>query len=539
MSVDAVASVVSESSSSLTLALAGSHGLTAVATENQTAKRKVHVLSYVRNGYPRTATISAAVHGLRDAGFIEIVRDRTGSTKRGAASSEYILTNPDTREPIKLTPKNSNILGPLRLPYFTISTCLLTSTAHWSLTQMTGPEFRLYVAMLWIANRERSHRFERTNAELYRSADLISTTFKKALDGLRHHGLISFIGSEPRMAFAVDLCDPFTGEPMHSPDGDDANDPANYFTTDANGVSRRFTWNSGTDAQWAQTVRESIPDSEPVVMQRNGDITIRCPFHNDTNPSCSVSLHLRLFRCFGCDETGTLTKLLSVLTGSKASGIQRIARATGQTVAFHQPDSTAIAKYDYRDTNGNLKKRVLRFPDDENGGKVISQRRWTKDGWVPGIKGLGPLLYNAHRIITAGTVVIVEGEKDADSITKLHLGGYGGETIGVTSGSSGSWHRKLAKQLRHKVVIVMPDNDAPGEAYAEAVRASLDAENIKYKTVSFAGTGTKDVTEYLENGHTAEELVQLIDSDWVGMPDGTHPATPNELRREDSEFIPA
>jgi hypothetical protein len=85
----------------------------------------------------------------------------------------------------------------------------------------------------------------------------------------------------------------------------------------------------------------------------------------------------------------------------------------------------------------------------------------------------------------------------------------------------------------------MPDNDAPGEAYAEAVRASLDAENIKYKTVSFAGTGTKDVTEYLENGHTAEELVQLIDSDWVGMPDGTHPATPNELRREDSEFIPA
>jgi 5S rRNA maturation endonuclease (ribonuclease M5) len=59
----------------------------------------------------------------------------------------------------------------------------------------------------------------------------------------------------------------------------------------------------------------------------------------------------------------------------------------------------------------------------------------------------------------------------------LHLGGYGGETIGVTSGGKGSWHPKLAKQLRDKRVIVMPDNDAPGEAYAEAVRASLDAEN--------------------------------------------------------------
>ncbi len=149
------------------------------------------------------------------------------------------------------------------------------------------------------------------------------------------------------------------------------------------------------------------------------------------------------------------------------------------------------------------------------------------------------MLYNTQRIGTAGTVVIVEGEKDADSITNLQFGGYGGETIGVTSGASGSWHRKLAKQLRQKVVIIMRDNDAPGEAYAEAVRASLDAENIKYKTVSFAGTGAKDVTEYLMNGHTAEELVQLIDSDWVTMPEGTHPAVPNELRHEEYDFVPA
>ena len=42
------------------------------------------------------------------------------------------------------------------------------------------------------------------------------------------------------------------------------------------------------------------------------------------------------------------------------------------------------------------------------------------------------------------------------------------------------------------------------------LRASLGAENIRYKTVSFAGTGAKDVTEYLMDGYTAEELVQLI-----------------------------
>lgn len=182
---------------------------------------------------------------------------------------------------------------------------------------------------------------------------------------------------------------------------------------------------------------------------------------------------------------------------------------------------------------------MLRLPDDEQGKKQFIQRKWTENGWVPGVKGVGPVLYNAQRIGIAGTVVIVEGEKDADSITNLHLGGFGGETIGVTSGGSRSWHAKLAKQLRHKVVIVMPDNDAPGEAYAEAVRASLNAEHIKYKTVSFAGTGAKDVTEYLSNRHTTEELVRLIDSDWVRMPEETHPAISNELRREENDFIPA
>jgi hypothetical protein len=59
------------------------------------------------------------------------------------------------------------------------------------------------------------------------------------------------------------------------------------------------------------------------------------------------------------------------------------------------------------------------------------------------------------------------------------------------------------------------------EAYGEAVRTSLHAESIGYKTVSFADTGAKDATEYLENDHTAEELVQLINSDWVRMPRGT------------------
>jgi 5S rRNA maturation endonuclease (ribonuclease M5) len=470
-----------------------------------------------RTGYTRAATISEAVQGLQEAGFVQIVWDRTGSTKRGGVSSEYILTDPDTHEPLPVQPGKSNVLGSLKLPYFTIPTCLLTSDADWSWTNLSGPEVRLYIALLWIAYRERSNTFERTRGQMYTIADLSPQTFKKALDGLERHRLIVVNESDRTNAVVIDLCDPLTGEPVHTPDIDERNDPANYKTPEG----RRFSWNDGTDEEWEQMVRDAVTTGEPITKRPDGELMIRCPYHDDQTPSCSVSLRKRCYNCFGCGAKGNLRALLAKLKGSsEADIIPYIARGLDKEAEFRDPDSEAIAKYYYIDASGVPLKKVLRHPNDAQGNKVFRQRKWTPSGWRAGVKGVGPVLYNAHRIPAAGTVIIVEGEKDADTVTNLHLRGCGGETIGVTSGGRGSWHPKLAKQLRDKVVIVMPDNDAPGEAYAEAVRASLDAERIKYKTVSFAGTGAKDVTEYLTNGHTAEELVQLIDSDWVRMSSG-------------------
>jgi 5S rRNA maturation endonuclease (ribonuclease M5) len=482
-----------------------------------------------RTGVRSQASMSKALHGLQEAGFVQIVWDNKGSTKRGEVSSEYILTDPETREPFPVLYRSGNVLGALKMRYFQISICLLTSAAHWSLANLSGSEVKLYIAMLWLANLEHSHHFERTHAAVYRAAHLTFVTFKKALEGLQVRGLIFVVEDEASKSVIVHLCDPFFREPMHVPDLDDRNDPANYTTSNAKGVQKRLSWNEGTDADWEQIVRDAVPAGDRVTKSTDGELQIHCPFHEDGTPSCSVSLRKRCYFCHGCttsNRTGTLTSLLAKLTGSKSDAIRRIGSGLGKKVDFHQPDSEAIAKYDYLDASGKPLKRVLRLSDDEEGNKRISQRGWTDTGWVHTVKGIGPVLYNAQRIMNAGTIVIVEGEKDADTVTNLHLGGRGGETVAVTSGGKGTWHPKLAKQLRGKVVIVMPDNDAPGEAYAEAVRASLDAQCIEYKTVSFAGTGAKDVTEYLQNGHTAEELVNLIDSDWVTMQEASHHGMP-------------
>jgi hypothetical protein len=150
---------------------------------------------------------------------------------------------------------------------------------------------------------------------MYGTAALTPQTFKKALDGLQDHGLIFVSEGERANAVVIHLCDPFTGEPMHTHDGDDRNNPARYTTTGGG----RLSWNDGTDSQWEHIVRDAVPAGEPVIKQPNGDLMIRCPFHDDRNPSCSVSLRKRCYHCFGCPKpggSGTLRTLLAKLTGS-------------------------------------------------------------------------------------------------------------------------------------------------------------------------------------------------------------------------------
>lgn len=482
-----------------------------------------------RTGLQSATTISHAVKSLEEAGFVSILRDRKGSTKHGAVSSEYFLRQPGVEGFIPLT-SGRNILGPLNITYFTIPTCLITDAERWSLARLEASEVRLYIAMLWAANYDRSLEIKRTNVQLYCLAKLTLATFKTALESLQDKGLINVTQNDSGRMLTVVLCNPGSGEPIHLSDGNEENDPENYSTTDAKSVTRRLNLNTANVEQREQLLRESVPEGDPVIPQSNGDLLILCPFHGDNKPSCSVSPRKSCFHCFACKAKGTYTELIAKLTGVPiGSAIKLRAKSMGLTAEFRDPDSNAIAIYDYYDVNSKLLKRVLRYPNHENGDKRITQRKPLKGGWIYEANGLGPMLYNAHLIEFYGTIAIVEGEKDCDTVNALKLNGRGSGTLGITSGSATSWDSTLAKSLRGKVVVILPDNDEAGRAYAADVSASLDAEQIKHKTVSFAGTGAKDVSDYIALGKTAEDLVKLIDSEWVGMPDGSRPGVAAEL----------
>ena len=140
------------------------------------------------------------------------------------------------------------------------------------------------------------------------------------------------------------------------------------------------------------------------------------------------------------------------------------------------------------------------------------------------------MLYNRQWLDYMPLVFICEGEKDADNVTSLGLKSESrGDSVAVTSGGADSWDPELAKSFnKHQRIVVLPDDDEAGRRYAAQVTASLDAVGVEYKLVSFAGTGCKDVSEYLEE-HTMEDLVTLIGVDWVRMPDGSSPFTEDAL----------
>src|SRR5262249_51166030 len=60
-------------------------------------------------------------------------------------------------------------------------------------------------------------------------------------------------------------------------------------------------------------------------------------------------------------------------------------------------------------------------------------------------------------------------------------------------------------------VVVLPDNDDVGRVHAEAVARSCDAAGLKVKMVALPNLPLKgDVSDWIEAGHTRDELIALV-----------------------------
>lgn len=273
------------------------------------------------------------------------------------------------------------------------------------------------------------------------------------------------------------------------------------------------------------------------VERRNGYHMALCPGHDDQ----SQSLHIKevdeegsrkvLVRCFVCKDQARVLRALEERGIRKSDLFFENGKVANGSSGKETKRRMCLTKiYDYRTPDGEfIKHHTLRFtppPDDEAHhpgclGDHFNSRRKDKDflqarpaddndGYVYGLDGLQPILYNLADVMRASLrgemVVWVEGEKDADN-GKEHLG------LTTTTCPMGAKHWKpfYTGFLTGSQVVIVADNDLSGREHAEMVARELLPFAASVKILEIPNLPEKgDLTDWIDAGGSRGEFDRLV-----------------------------
>ena len=227
----------------------------------------------------------------------------------------------------------------------------------------------------------------------------------------------------------------------------------------------------------------------------------RCNFnsHQDNKPSLFVNLTNGSFHCKGCGVKGSIfDHYMKIHNVDYRTAFNHLSKEAGLAT---EPQKKIIKTYDYTDESGNLLFQTVRYEP-----KDFKQRRPDgKDGWIYNLQGIRLVPYNLPDVMKAKSIVIVEGEKDADSLKAI------GFTATCNPMGAGKWKTDYSESFKGKRVVIIPDNDAPGKRHAQTVAKNLKDLTESVKIVELPGLPEKgDVSDWIAQGHTKEELIEII-----------------------------
>jgi DNA primase len=188
----------------------------------------------------------------------------------------------------------------------------------------------------------------------------------------------------------------------------------------------------------------------------------------------------------------------SVSRNAKPSTSWRPQGSTGRTYIWAVTGRGSSQKYDYCDEAGGFLYQIVRY--EPKCFKV--RRRDGHGGWTWNLNGQRRVPYHLDELQEADRIVIVEGEKDADTGRELDF-------VATTNPhGAGKWRPEYNEHFRGKKVRIFPDADDTGLKHAQFVASQLlgIAESVKLVRLP-AG---KDLTEWRDNGGTREKLVQIM-----------------------------
>lgn len=232
----------------------------------------------------------------------------------------------------------------------------------------------------------------------------------------------------------------------------------------------------------------------------------RCPLHEDGKASFSVNLETGLWTCHaGCG------------TGNARQFAERLGVSLPEATHRARMDREIIAIHEYNDDRGELLFQVVRFVP-----KDFRQRRPEgAGGWIWNLDGVRRVPYRLREVLAAVArglpIFIVEGEKDADRLAGLGL-------VATTNpGGAGKWRDEDAPHFRGALVVILPDNDPPGERHMQQVAQSLFTVTAEVKVLRLPDLPPKgDVSDWLAAGHSVEELQRLAEEARPWRPPSQH-----------------
>ena len=233
--------------------------------------------------------------------------------------------------------------------------------------------------------------------------------------------------------------------------------------------------------------------------------TARCPAHDDRNPSLSVRLTREGKLLFNCHAQGCSFQSIMFALGLDGSTAKRSGNPLGLANATHV--------YDYRDERGKVLYKVARYTNPK------SFRPWQPDGlsgWEMRLGGSTPRVpYNLPVLLDNPSEIVlwVEGEKDVDRAADAGL--LATTTQGGANGLRSSIGA-MRKHLAGRRVVIIPDADDPGDAYAEQALAAIKGAAASASILTLPGLEHRrdhgeDLSDWLDrHGHTIDELRAAI-----------------------------
>jgi len=266
-------------------------------------------------------------------------------------------------------------------------------------------------------------------------------------------------------------------------------------------------------------LKELCPDAKPA---GGNKFFARCPWgerhkNNDASPSFLVFTDTGNFKCQACGEKGSIFDLFGKVHGLDYAGaITALARSVGLETDSRRPKVTGY--YEYLDSGGSRlywkeriepglddrKKMFIFFHgDDVEPGKAFYA---SEDDRQTG-RGCDPILYCLPEVLGSETVYFTEGEKQADL---LHSWGFTATTL--DSGSCSQLSAVMVDQLRGRQIIMLPDNDPPGRAYADRITKALSgvAAWVKIVDLPELPEGGDFIDWAVVPGNDKARLLQLV-----------------------------